>query len=134
VISDAEEVGLTWPHILPTMSTTEPGLTIETHDRAGWKVVVVEGEIDLSTAPTLRLTLGAEADAGVNRIAVDLRSVGFMDSMGLGVLIGARRRLTERDGDLALICVGGPVRRVLDVSGLADIFLIVASDEALPPP
>jgi anti-sigma B factor antagonist len=114
------------------MSTPEPTLATATHERAGWTVVVVEGEIDLSTAPSLRQTLATQADAGALRVAVDLRSVGFMDSMGLGVLIGARRRLTERDGDLALVCVGGPVRRVLDVSGLADIFTIVASDEALP--
>ena len=116
------------------MSTPEPSLATVTHERAGWKIVVLEGEIDLSTAPALRHTLAAEGDAGVDRIAVDLRSVGFMDSMGLGVLIGARRRLTERGGDLALVCVGGPVRRVLDVSGLADIFTIGASDEALPSP
>jgi anti-sigma B factor antagonist len=114
------------------MSTPEPSLASATHDRAGWKIVVVEGEIDLSTAPALRQTLATETDGGANRVAVDLRSVGFMDSMGLGVLIGARRRLTELGGDLALVCVGGPVRRVLDVSGLADIFTIVASDESLP--
>jgi anti-sigma B factor antagonist len=116
------------------MSTSEPGLATDTHDHADWKVVVVEGEVDLSTAPALRRTLADATDSGSDHVAVDLRSVGFMDSMGLGVLIGARRRLTERAGDLALICVGGPVRRVLDVSGLAEIFTIVASDEALPPP
>jgi anti-sigma B factor antagonist len=116
------------------MSAQERSFATATHDHAGWKIVVVEGEIDLSTAPALRQMLTAEADGGAHHVAVDLRSVGFMDSMGLGVLIGARRRLTEGGGDLALVCVGGPVRRVLDVSGLADIFTIVASDEALPSP
>jgi anti-anti-sigma factor len=66
-----------------------------------------------------------------NRIAIDLRKVGFMDSVGLGVLIGARRRASADGVAVALICVDGPVRRVIDVAGLADVFTIVGSEDEL---
>ena len=56
------------------------------------------------------------------RIVADLERVEFMDSTGLGVLVGALRRLKERDGTLALACPQGPVLRVLDVTGLSKVF------------
>jgi anti-sigma B factor antagonist len=55
-----------------------------------------------------------------------------VDSMGLGVLIGARRKLVELDAPFVLICGEGPVRRVLDVSGLTKVFEVVGSPEELP--
>ena len=113
------------------MGAPEMELSIEAGDQAGWHVVRVTGEIDLYTAPTLRDALASAVESGAERIAVDLRPVGFMDSMGLGVLIGSRRRLIERDGSFALVCEEGPVRRVLDVSGLTKVFDVVERPEDL---
>jgi len=105
-------------------------LSIDTGTRGAWKVLTVNGEIDLYTAPKLREALG-EADGGAD-VVVDLRGVRFMDSMGLGVLIGARRRTVEGDGRFALVCTEGPVLRVLDVSGLTTVFEVVNTPEDLP--
>jgi anti-sigma B factor antagonist len=113
------------------MGAPEMELSIDAGEHDGWQVVTVTGEIDLYTAPTLRDALGSAVDGGADRVAVDLRPVGFMDSMGLGVLIGSRRRLTERGGAFALICEEGPVRRVLDVSGLTKVFDVVERPEDL---
>jgi anti-sigma B factor antagonist len=114
------------------VGTPETELQIAHASREPWHVVTVTGEIDLYTAPALREGLTKAIESGAHQLAVDLRSVPFMDSMGLGVLIGARRRLSERKGQIALICGEGPVRRVLDVSGLATVFLVVGSPDGLP--
>jgi anti-sigma B factor antagonist len=114
------------------MGTPETDLSIESSEQGGWHVITVSGEIDLYTAPGLREALAAAIDTGNTRLAVDLRPVRFMDSMGLGVLIGARRKLVELDAPFVLICGEGPVRRVLDVSGLTKVFEVVGSPEELP--
>jgi anti-sigma B factor antagonist len=59
-------------------------------------VVEVAGEIDVASAPELRHCLQQTIDAGSQQPVVDLRHVEFIDSAGLGVLIGAQRRLRPR--------------------------------------
>jgi anti-sigma B factor antagonist len=114
------------------MGTPETDLSIESTEHGEWHVIAVSGEIDLYTAPALREALAAAIETGDTKLAVDLRPVRFMDSMGLGVLIGARRRLVELDAPFVLVCTNGPVRRVLDVSGLTKVFEVVGSLEDLP--
>jgi anti-sigma B factor antagonist len=113
------------------MSVPEMGLELEQATRGDWEVLTVRGEIDLSTSPELRDALTKLIDAGSPHVAVDLSDVRFMDSMGLGVLIGARRRVVEQEGTFALVSVEGPVRRVLDVSGLTGVFDVVGAVEDL---
>lgn len=105
-------------------------LSIDTSAHGAWKLLTIAGEIDLYTAPKLREALSGTE--GHTDVAVDLRAVRFMDSMGLGVLIGARRRTVEGGGRFALACTEGPVLRVLDVSGLTTVFEVVDAPEALP--
>jgi hypothetical protein len=60
---------------------------------------------------------------------IDLSDVGFLDSSGLHVLLRARSLLGREDRALAVICRPGPVRRVLELSGTADLFYIYGSRE-----
>jgi len=69
-------------------------------------------------------------DAGSRRLVVDLRQVSFIDSVGLGVLIGVRRRLlahTGHDGSLQLVCAEGLVLRVLRLTSLDGVFPVHAT-------
>jgi anti-sigma B factor antagonist len=93
----------------------------------GWSIVEASGEVDVFTAPKLRGHLTGLIEQGRSRLVVDLHDVPFMDSTGLGVLIGTLRRVKERDGDLRLVCEEGPVLRVLDITGLSRLFAIFAS-------
>lgn len=97
-------------------------LKIDTQTEGERTVLTLAGEVDLSTAPALRQQLASVFDGGTNHVVVDLRQVGFMDSTGLGVLMGAHLRLRERDGDLALVAQEGPVLRVLTLAKLTDVF------------
>jgi anti-sigma B factor antagonist len=90
-------------------------------------VVEVAGEIDVASAPELRHCLQQTIDAGSQQPVVDLRHVEFIDSAGLGVLIGAQRRLRDHDGSLRLVCAEGLVLRVLHITGLDRVFPLHAT-------
>ena len=104
------------------MADTE--LTIEVRDQAGWTVFDVAGELDLYTAGRLKERLRALSDQGRHRLVVNLERVEFMDSTALGVLIGARRRAREHDGEVVLAGPVDPVRKVLSITGLDRVFPI----------
>jgi anti-sigma B factor antagonist len=94
----------------------------------------VAGEIDLFSAPQLKERLAELVGQGKNHLVVDLGKVGFMDSTGLGVLLGALKRVKEQDGTLAIVCPPGPIHRVLTLTGLHKVFSIYDSlaDAATP--
>ena len=85
-------------------------------------VLRVGGEIDLYTAPTLREGLSNLVATGVRHVVIDTSDVTFLDSTGLGVLVGGLKRLRAHDGSLAL--AGGQERivRLLRLTGLTRFF------------
>jgi anti-sigma B factor antagonist len=102
----------------------EADLLVDTTDRDGWTVVQVAGEVDLYTAPKLKERLGELTTGGHIRLVVDLRGVEFLDSTGLGVLIGALKRCREKGGSLVLAGAREPVRKVLGITGLDRVFTV----------
>ena len=99
---------------------------------AGWTRLHVEGEVDLHTAQQLRERLSRIVDRGDVHIAVDMCDVAFLDSSGLGTLVAALKRLKERDGTMAIVCPDGPVRKVLTITSLDQVFRTFDSIEELP--
>jgi len=87
-------------------------------------VVAVAGELDVATAPSLREELYRVIDRGVTKICVDLADMDFIDSTGLGVLVGALKRVKERDGTLELRSLPPSARRVFEITGLTQAFTI----------
>ena len=90
----------------------------------GRTVVQVVGEIDVYTAPQLRERLDAEIDAGRYDLVVDLPSVSFMDSTGLGVLVGRLKQIRLNDGSMRLVCAHDRVLKVFVITGLDKVFAI----------
>lgn len=108
--------------------------------RDGWVTVAVIGELDLATAPRLRtavLQAVAEADTRSGegpRLILDMGSVDFIDSTGLGVVLGAVRRVRAGNGTIRLVVQAPAVLRAFELTGLDQVLPIVASlDEALVP-
>jgi anti-anti-sigma factor len=87
-------------------------------------VVAVAGELDVATAPSLREELYRVIDRGVSKICVDLADMDFIDSTGLGVLVGALKRVKERDGVLELRSLPPSAQRVFEITGLTQAFTI----------
>ncbi|HUR48323.1 MAG TPA: STAS domain-containing protein [Acidimicrobiales bacterium] len=80
--------------------------------------VSVSGELDAYTAPQLRKILDEIIDGSVASVVVDLRSTSFIDSTGLGVLVGAARKARSHDGELIVDSPAHSVHRVLQITGL----------------
>ncbi|MGH2710404.1 MAG: STAS domain-containing protein [Actinomycetota bacterium] len=99
-------------------------LIIDTEERSGVSVVAIKGEVDLYTAPSLKERIADLVSGGKSKLAVDLSGVEFMDSTGLGVLIGGLKRCKEVGGTLSLVGPREPVVKVLSITGLDKIFSI----------
>jgi anti-sigma B factor antagonist len=93
-------------------------------------VVSPKGEVDLVTAPQLGRCLLGLADDRKTGVVVDLSSVTFIDSTGLGVLLNALKALASRHGKMVLVCPNERVLRPFQVTGLADRIPIFPSREA----
>jgi anti-sigma B factor antagonist len=95
-------------------------------------VVAVTGEIDLFTAPEFKQRMSRPIDEGVQRLVVDLSQTTFIDSSSLGVLIGAHRRLKQRNGSLVVVCDNDTIVKTFKITGLDGVFTLVRSlDDAL---
>jgi anti-sigma B factor antagonist len=93
----------------------------------GVALVTVTGDLDLAGAPELRATLAQIIDDGHIAIVLDLAEVHFLDSIGLGVLVGVLHRLRPRDGVLAVACPSPRVSKVFHITQITRALTVHAS-------
>jgi anti-sigma B factor antagonist len=102
------------------------------YSKDGIEVVNVEGEIDIYTAPRLRELLIDLASKNNYQLIVNLEKVGFLDSTGLGVLVGGLKRVRAHDGSLDLVCTQERILRIFRITGLTKVFGIYQTvDQAI---
>jgi len=98
----------------------------------GNRVFELTGSLDIATSPTVRAALVDASSGGDQRLIVDLSKVDFLDSTGLGALIGAQRRAKEVDGEVRLVVKEGQIVRLLRITGLLKVFAVFPTlDDAL---
>jgi anti-sigma B factor antagonist len=102
-------------------------LELETDKRGDRSVVTLRGEIDVYTAPRLRQALIDLVEGGATQIVVDMSAVDFLDSTGLGVLVGGLKRVKSNDGELRLVVSQDRIMKIFDITGLAKVFPIFAT-------
>ena len=102
-------------------------LAVSTEELNGSVVITVGGEGDVYTAPLLRDTLEQRISAGDSRIIVDLDQVEFIDSTGLGVLVGRLKNVRNRSGSMVIVCTAERVLTVFKLTGLDKVFTITDS-------
>ena len=105
-------------------------LTLATREVDGRAVVAVGGEIDVYTAPKLRDCITELVGAGTYDIVIDLEAVEFLDSTGLGVLVGGLKRVRTHDGSLCLVCTQDRILKIFRITGLDKVFPLYESVEA----
>lgn len=102
--------------------------------RNGWVTVAVIGELDLASAPRVRTAVAAAVADGGTRLVLDLGGVDFIDSTGLGVVLGAVRRVRSAGGSIRLVVREPAVLKVFELTGLDQVLPILPSvDEAVAP-
>jgi anti-sigma B factor antagonist len=99
-------------------------LSLTTRDEGDRTVVAVGGEIDVYTAPKLREQLVDLVNAGRYHLVVDMEGVEFLDSTGLGVLVGGLKRVRAHEGSLRLVCTQERILKIFRITGLTKVFPI----------
>jgi anti-sigma B factor antagonist len=97
-------------------------LKLDDHEKDGIRVVDVEGEIDVYTAPRLRELLIELVNKGDYQLVVNMEKVEFLDSTGLGVLVGGLKRVRAHDGSLDLVCRQERILKIFRITGLTKVF------------
>ena len=112
------------------MSHDELSIDIKSEHNGTALIFRLKGSLDLATSPTVRAALLEAANDGKHEIIVDLTHVEFIDSTGLGALIGGHRRALESGGGVCLVVTDGPISRLLNITGLIRVFKVYATTEA----
>lgn len=89
-------------------------------------VCSASGELDAYTAPDLRDSLDEMLAEGDAWIVVDLTELTYLDSTGLGILVGTAKKCRQASGDLAVACARPNLLRIFQISGTQEILNVVA--------
>ncbi len=106
-------------------------LSLDAREAEGRTVLEVGGEIDVYTAPKLRDAISDLVADGKYHLIVDMEKVDFLDSTGLGVLVGGLKKVRAHDGSMELICTQERLLKIFRITGLAKVFTIHDSHEAV---
>ncbi len=97
-------------------------LKLSHYSKDGIEVVDVGGEIDIYTAPRLRDLLIDLVSKNSYQLIVNMDKVEFLDSTGLGVLVGGLKRVRAHDGSLDLVCTQERILKIFRLTGLTKVF------------
>lgn len=91
----------------------------------------VQGELDLSTSPAFRESIEGELShfENLRHLILDLKETSFIDSSGLGVILGRFKSISQRGGKLAAVNVPPHLQKVFELSGLLKIMGIYSSTQ-----
>ena len=99
-------------------------LALEVASSDGESTVEMTGDIDSYSAPRLRRCLRELTDAGDRRIVLNFRGIDFIDSAGLGVLIGAVKSLSPRSGELVVTSPRPQAAKLFEMTGLNTVVTV----------
>ena len=97
---------------------------LDVSQRDGWQIVEVTGELELATAPRLRQQVVSLVGADCVRVVLDLTGVDFIDSVGLGVVVGALKRTRSHGGELRVVAPQDRVRSLFRLTRLDEIMVV----------
>ena len=104
-------------------------LEIDVAPHDGFTVLIPRGDIDVATAARLKEAVTELLVAGDLDVLVDLAEVEFIDSTGLGALVGSRRRALALNGSFALVCAEQHLLKVFRLTGLDKVLAIAGTVE-----
>jgi len=87
-------------------------------------VLSLAGEVDVANAGQVRDAALTLMSGGTKHLVVDLNATEYMDSTGLGTLVGLLKRMKESGGDVVIAVARPRVRRLFEITGLTQVFRI----------
>ena len=109
----------------------EMDLKITVRNERRIPVIVLTGELDAYTSARFRETMIGLIENGAASLIISMNEVEYIDSSGLGALVGGLKRASERGGKIAIVCNNPQVKKVFEITGLERVFpLYGAEDEA----
>ena len=100
-------------------------LTIQTEDAGEYEVLVLSGEVDLSTLPRFTDAVNRSVSQGHQVVAIDLEMITVLDDAALGIVLGVANRLRREHRELILICSNERITRYLESTGVASLITVV---------
>ncbi len=97
---------------------------VTSESEGGTVVLGVRGDVDVATSPRLRESLHQAIGSGASGVVVDMHRMAFIDSAGLGVLIGALKQAKERGVELVLRGLQPSPSKVFSITGLDAVFTV----------
>ncbi|NLJ74824.1 MAG: anti-sigma factor antagonist [Firmicutes bacterium] len=94
-------------------------------------ITTLQGELDLHTSPQFKADIAAKMEAypDIKHLIFDVKNMSFIDSSGLGVILGRYREIQPRGGKMYFVQANPQIKRVLQVSGLHKISEFVNSSQ-----
>jgi len=92
-------------------------------------VIAAKGEIDIYSAPSFKDKLYSWLDDGHKNIVLDFSDLEYIDSMGLGILVGALKRIKERDGKIVVKNPRSTIRKLFKITGLDKVFIMEEAEQ-----
>lgn len=87
------------------------------------------GEIDVYTSPKIKEGITELIEKGVYNLIISLEGVRYIDSTGLGVLIGALKKVREHNGTIGIVCNNPQIKKIFSITGLVKIFGIYRDEQ-----
>ena len=106
-------------------------LVIGVRNVQGIPVLDLSGEVDSYNSPKLREKMLALIGEGKSKFVVNLTGVDYIDSTGLGTLVGGLKRVSEKGGTIQIICPNEQIYKVFSITGLVKVFEIFDNEQAI---
>lgn len=106
------------------------GLQVEYQQIEKVLVVRLKGELDHHTTGLIRAQLEEKINQeGITHLILNLKDLSFMDSSGLGVLLGRYKQLAAKQGEMVICSAGPTISRILDLAGIFKIITLKETEE-----
>jgi len=97
-------------------------LETEIKDIDGTKILSVEGEIDVYTAPQFKDAVNKVLAEGQKHLIINMAGITYMDSSGFGTLLSATKRLRPQGGTVSMVKCNRAIDRILKITKLNTVF------------
>ncbi len=108
------------------------GLGVGVSLKADVLILRLKGDLDDVSVSDLRFRISKYIDDyNVKHLVINMDKLDFLDSSGIGFIIGRYHQIKKRNGDVALCNINSKIERIIKISGLHKICMIRESEEAL---